>query len=228
MTTPNPKPNPKPMSESCKKLYGILVKSKREMPMFDLRVDTLSVSMAEAYLRQMASEKVILRRRVRLKAQGRAVWVFRLPKVAINPEYVDADDPSVKPTRKPQGPTKEKGPTRADYKKIMKSEPSNYRTLRDLPKGSEQVVDELYLADYYDLNSPNYLKDPRLMENMFTPDASGDIVQIIRDSSELQRVAASSPPDWGAVNSLAQSILISSANLMRDSLNNIRSEYDRK
>ena len=228
MTTPNPKPNPKPMSESCKKLYNILVKSKREMLMFDLRVDTLSVSMAEAYLRQMASEKVILRRRVRLKAQGRAVWVFRLPKVAINPEYVDADDPSVKPIRKPQAPAKDKKATGADYRKIMKSEPSNYRTLRDLPKGSEQVVDELYLADYYDLNSPNYLKDPRLMENMFTPDASGDIVQIIRDSSELQRVAASSPPDWGAVNSLAQSILISSANLMRDSLKNIRSEHERK
>lgn len=66
------------------------------------------------------------------------------------------------------------------------------------------------------------------MKEMLTPDASSDIVQIIRDSSELQKITASSPPDWVAVNSLAQSLLVSSANLMRDSLKNIRSEHGRK
>jgi hypothetical protein len=66
------------------------------------------------------------------------------------------------------------------------------------------------------------------MKEMLTPDASSDIVQIIRDSSELQKVTASSPPDWIAINSLAQSILISAAGLMRDSLNNIWSEHGLK
>jgi hypothetical protein len=159
MTRPKPKSQLKPNSREL--IYKFVVKAKRELSMIEVRIEHLSISAIETYLRQMANEGTILRRWVRLKPKSRAMWVFRAPETVVNPEYVDADDPSVKPIRKPQAPAKDKKATGADYRKIMKSEPSNYKILRDLPKGSEQVVGELYLADYYDTSSPNYLKDLR-------------------------------------------------------------------
>lgn len=216
------------MSQSRKRLYDFVMKSKHELPMAEIRPKDVTVGMVESYLREMSAEGTVLRRQVRLEPESRAIWVYRAPDVEINPAYVDADDPAVKPTRKPRPPPKEKVPTSPDYKKIMAEEPDNYKTLRDLPKGSEQVVGELYLSDYYDTSSPGFLKDHRPMKDCLTPDASSSIVQIIRDASQLQKITATSPPDWVAINSLAQSLLISAAGLMRDSLSNIWSEHDRK
>jgi hypothetical protein len=226
MTKPKPKSQLRPKSREL--IYNFFVKTKREIPMVEVRHQELTQSSTETTLRQLAAEGTFLRRLVRDKPKGRAFWVYRMPDVEINPAYVDADNPSVVSHPKPRKPASEKEPTSPDYKKIMAEEPEAHRALRDLPKGSEQVVDELYLSDYYDTSSPRFLEDHRPMKDFLTPDASSNIVQIIRDASQLQKITATSPPDWVAINSLAQSLLISAASLMRDSLSNIWSNHDRK
>jgi predicted transcriptional regulator len=228
MTKPKPKSELKINRNSRELIYTIINNAKREVPMVEVRHQDLTQSTVETALRQLATDGTLIRRQVRDKPKGRAFWVYRLPDTEMNPAYVDADHPSVVSALKSRKPAKEKTPPSPDFKKIMKEEPDNYRTLRDLPKGSEQVVSELYLADYYDTSSPKFLKDHRPMKDTLTPDASSNIVQIIRDAAELQKVTAFPPPNWAAINSLAQSILISSAGLMRDSLSNIWSEHDRK
>jgi len=228
MTKPKPKTELKQNRNSRELIYSIFTTTKRELPMVEVRHQDLTSSTVETILRELATDGTLIRRQVRLEPESRAIWVYRAPDVEINPAYIDADDPAVKPKRKPRPPPKEKVPTSPDYKQIMAGEPDNYRALRDLPKGSEQVVAELYLSDYYDTSSPKFLKDHRPMKETLTPDASSNIVQIIRDAAELQKITAASPPNWAAINSLAQSLLISAASLMRDSLSNIWSEHDRK
>jgi len=228
MTKPKPKSELKINRNSRELIYTIINNAKREVPMIEVRHQDLTQSTVETALRQLATDGTLIRRQVRDKPKGRAFWVYRLPDTEMNPAYVNADDPSVVSTPKPRKSADEKQQASPDFKKIMEKEPDNYRTLRDLPKGSEQVVTELYLADYYDTSSPKFLKDHRPMKEMLTPDASSNIVQIIRDAAELQKVTAFSPPNWVAINSLAQSLLISAASLMRDSLSNIWSNHDRK
>ena len=228
MTQPKPKSELKQNRNSRELIYNIVVNAKRELQMGEIRHQDLTQSTTETLLRRLALDGTVLRRLVRGKPNGRAFWVYRMADVDVSPEFIDADNPSVTPKfRAPRRPA-EKKPTSTDYKKVMKEEPDNFRTLRDLPKGSQQVVDELYLADYYDTSSPKFLKDHRPMKDTLTPDASSNIVQIIRDASQLQKMTAFSPPDWTAINSLAQSLLISAAGLMRDSMSNIWSEHDRK
>jgi hypothetical protein len=226
MTKPKLKSQLKPNSREL--VYNFVVKAKGEIPTNGVRLQEVTLTTAEGILRQLCVDGELVRRQVRDKPKGRAFWVYRLPDTEINPAYVDADDPSVVSNPKPRKPAGEKEPTSPDYKKIMAEEPEAYRALRDLPKGSEQVVQELYLSDYYDTSSPKFLKDYRPMKETLTPDASSNIVQIIRDAAELQKITAASPPNWAAINSLAQSLLISAASLMRDSLSNIWSEHDRK
>jgi hypothetical protein len=226
MTQPKPKSQLRPNSREL--VYNFVAKAKREIPGVEVRLPEVTMSTTESVLRQLNVDGELVRRQVRGKPKGRAFWVYRLPTIEMNPAYVDADDPSVATCPKPRKPAGEKQQTSPDFKEIMAQEPDNYRTLRDLPKGSEQVVAELYLSDYYDTSSPKFLKDHRPMKDCLTPDASSSIVQIIRDAAELQKVTAFSPPNWVAINSLAQSLLISAAGLMRDSLSNIWSEHDRK
>ena len=228
MTQPKPKSELKQNRNSRELIYNIVVKAERELPTGEIRHKELTSSTTESVLRQLALDGTLVRRQVRDKPKGRAFWVYRAPDTDISPEFTDADDPSVVPVVRARDLNKEKPSPSPDYKKIMKEEPDNYKTLRDLPKGSEQVVGELYLSDYYDTSSPGFLKDHRPMKDCLTPDASSSIVQIIRDASQLQKITATSPPDWVAINSLAQSLLISAAGLMRDSLSNIWSEHDRK
>jgi hypothetical protein len=226
MTRPKPKSQLRPNSRDL--VYKFIVKAKREIPTSEVRLPEVTITTAEGILRQLCVDGELIRRQVRDKPKGRAFWVYRALDVEITPAYVDADDPSVVSNPKPRAPAKEKAPTSPSYKKIMEEEPEAHKILRDLPKGSEQVVQELYLSDYYDTSSPKFLKDHRPMKEMLTPDASSNIVQIIRDASQLQNITATSPPDWVAINSLAQSLLISAAGLMRDSLSNIWSNHDRK
>jgi len=228
MTKPKPKSELKLNRNSRELVCSFIANAKREVPMVEVRHQDLTSSTVETVLRQLAADGTLLRRQVRDKPKGRVFWVYREPNVDIDARFIDANDPSVVSIPKKRRPAREKAPTSPDYKKIMAEEPDNYKTLRDLPKGSEQVVDELYLADYYDTSSPKFLKDHRPMKEMLTPDASSNIVQIIRDAAQLQKITAFSPPDWVAINSLAQSLLISAAGLMRDSLSNIWSEHDRK
>lgn len=224
MTAPKPKTKP----TSAELVYNFIVKAKCEVPTVAVRPEGLTFGTIESMLKRLIEEGALVRRQVRDKPKGRAFWVYRQLDTPLNPEYVDASDPSVVSIPKKRPPRKEKESTSADYKEIIKEEPSNHKILRDLPKGSEQVVPELYLSDYYDTSSPNFLKDHRPMKGTLTPDASSNIVQIIRDASQLQKITAASPPDWVAINSLAQSLLISATGLMRDSLSNIWSEHDRK
>jgi hypothetical protein len=227
MTKPKPKSELKQNRNSRELIYNFVVNAKREVPMVEVRHQDLTSSTVETTLRQLATDGTLIRRQVRDKPKGRVFWVYREPSVDIDARFVDANDPSVVSIPKKRKPASEKVPTSPDFKEIMAEEPDNYRTLRNLPKGSEQVVAELYLSDYYDTSSPKFLKDYRPMKEMLTPDASSNIVQIIRDASQLQKITAFSPPDWVAINSLAQSVLISAAGLMRDSLSNIWSEHDR-
>jgi len=222
------KPKSQLRSNSRELVYNFVAKAKREIPGVEVRLPEITMSTTESVLRQLSVDGELVRRQVRDKPKGRAFWVYRLPTIEMNPAYVDADDPSVASYPKPRKSAGEKESVSPDYKQIMAEEPDNHKTLRNLPKGSEQVVAELYLSDYYDTSSPGFLKDHRPMKNTLTPDASSSIVQIIRDASQLQKITATSPPDWTAVNSLAQSLLISAAGLMRDSLSNIWSEHDRK
>jgi hypothetical protein len=226
MTRPKPKSQLRPNSREL--VYNFIVKAKREIPGREVRLPEITITTTESILRQLCIDGELIRRQVRDKPQGRALWVYRLPTTEIDPAFVDADDPAVVSHPKPRKPTGERESSSPNFKEIIAQEPDNYKTLRDLPKGSEQVVSELYLSDYYDTSSPGFLKDHRPMKNTLTPDASSSIVQIIRDASQLQKITATSPPDWTAVNSLAQSLLISAAGLMRDSLSNIWSEHDRK
>jgi len=140
-------------------ISNFVIEAKREIAGIEVRLPELTVSTTENMLRKLCVEGVLVRRQVRSKPKGRVFWAYREPNTRINPTYIDADDPSVVSTPKPRRPAKK--PTKPDFKKIMKNEPSNYKILRDLPKGSEQVVGELYLADYYDTSSPNYLEDLR-------------------------------------------------------------------
>jgi hypothetical protein len=227
MTKPKPKSELKQNRNSRELIHNIVVNAKREVPMIEVRHQDLTSSTVETVLRQLATDGTLIRRQVRAKPKGRVFWVYREPNIDVDARFIDADDPSVVSIPKKRRPAKEKAPTSPDFKEVMAQEPDNYRTLRDLPKGSEQVVAELYLSDYYDTSSPKFLKDHRPMKDCLTPDASSSIVQIIRDASQLQKITAFSPPDWVAINSLAQSLLISAAGLMRDSLSNIWSEHDR-
>ena len=212
---------------SRKLIYDFVVNANCEMLLMEVRLPNLSANVIEANLRSLAADGSLLRRQIRLYAGSRVLWVYRGPEAEINPDFIAANESSVALKRKERADKADK-PKLPCFKKIMEEEPSNYKILRDLPTGSEQMVDELFLSGYYDTDSPNYLKDFRPMKEMLTADASCNIVQIIRDASELQKVTANSPPNWTAINSLAQSILISSASLMRDSLSNIWGEHDRK
>jgi hypothetical protein len=159
MTKPKLDSELKQNRNSRELIYNFVVKANREIAGIEVRSPELTVSTAENMLRKLCVEGVLVRRQVRSKPKGRVFWAYRKPDMELNPVYVDANDPSVVSTPKPRRPAKK--PPGPDFRKIMKNEPSNYKILRDLPKGSEQVVGELYLADYYDTSSPNYLEDLR-------------------------------------------------------------------
>jgi hypothetical protein len=214
-----------------KKVQMALAKANREMMLGEVRVPGVTLGTVEDSLRAMGSDNQLLRRWVKAKPGGRAFWVYRAFDVEMNPAYVNADDPSVASAKPKPVVVKEakvkatavKPSAKEPYIKIMAKEPESHKIMRDLPRGSEQVDDELYLMDYYDPAHPNYLKDTRDMK-IISHDASGNVVQIVRDAANLQKVTALSPPNWAAVNSLAQSLLFSSASLMKESIDNLQSE----
>jgi hypothetical protein len=230
MTKPKPKPEtaPKPAPKkplirpAYDKVYEFITQAKRELSMPEIRINDVTMSTVEHQLRQLCIDGSIVRRQVRPKGKqdGRAFWVYRLAEANTSLKYEDVvTNKREVPAPKKKG--KEKNPEDMTYKEILATEPASHRVIRDLPKGQQQVVDELYLNGYYDPSHPNHLKDPRPMKKLISPEASGDVVQLLWDSGQLQKAVAASPPNWAEINSLAQSMLVHAASLMKESTYNI-------